>query len=354
MSDATDAYTIDTATPDEEAAVRDLLRAMIGETRITRWSEPFWSWKHRRSPFGPSYVAVARSRREDDRVVSVQHAMPWTLQEPDGESIDATRPCDGSTYPEHQRKGLYTRIDRRTEEDLRDRGILLFFDTPNPLTLGRNMKTGWRLAGRFPQYWAPVHSLATLGALVRGSGPAEPAPAPEASGGARFPTWEGLVERFGPQVEEVVAAHEAGRTRIGLRTPRSMEYLRWRYGAIPTVGYRTFVAAEGEELRGFAVWRSAAGKRGLPVTIVTELFLREPSVREATALLRDLRRNLAAGYVLAFFPEGTIEHAALRRSGFRRVPRQRRIVTTKPLLPTAVDPAHESSWDLTLGELEVF
>ncbi|MFP3938688.1 MAG: GNAT family N-acetyltransferase [Thermoanaerobaculia bacterium] len=354
MSDATDAYTIETATPEEEPAVRELLRAMIGETPITRWSEPFWGWKHRRSPFGPSYVGVARSRREGDRVVSVQHAMPWTLHTPEGEAVPATRPCDGSTYPEHQRKGLYTRIDRRTEEDLRERGVRLFFDTPNPLTLGRNMKTGWRIAGRLPQYWAPVHSLATLRALVRGSGPAEPAAPPESPGGARFPTWEGLLERFGPQVEEVAAAHEAGRTRVGLRTPRSPEYLRWRYGAIPTVGYRTFFTAQGEELRGFVVWRAAAGKRGLPTAIVTELFLREPSAQEAAALLQDLRRHLGAGYVLTYFPEGTMEHAALRRAGFWKVPRQRRIVTTKPLLPAGGEGGPEPSWDLTLGELEVF
>ncbi|HSL81673.1 MAG TPA: GNAT family N-acetyltransferase, partial [Thermoanaerobaculia bacterium] len=162
MTAPPDDYAVDTAAPAEEPAVRDLLRAMIGENPITRWSEDFWGWKHRRSPFGPSYVAVARSRAEGDRVVSVQHAMPWTLETPDGESISATRPCDGSTYPDHQRKGLYTRIDRRTEEDLRERGVRFFFDTPNPLTLGRNLKTGWQVVARLPSYWAPVYSLRTL------------------------------------------------------------------------------------------------------------------------------------------------------------------------------------------------
>lgn len=353
MTDDRDDHTIGTATPDEEAPVRELLRAMIGENPITRWSEPFWGWKHRRSPFGPSYVAVARSRREGDRVVSVQHAIPWTLVFPGGETFSAARPCDGSTDPDHQRKGLYTRIDRRTEEDLRGQGVRFFFDTPNPLTLGRNMKTGWRLVARYPHHWAPIYSLRTLRALLRGSGESEPAPAPEASDG-RFPTWEGFLERFGPQVAEVVAAHERGRDRVGLRTPRTLEYLAWRYGEIPTVNYRAFVVAEREELQGFAVWRAAAGKRGLPTAVVTELFLRDPSVPAAARLLKSLRRHGTAGYVLTFFPQGTMEHTALRRAGFRRIPGEGRAFTVKPLLPTGVDPTLESSWDLTLGELEVF
>lgn len=342
-------YRVREAAPPDEGPIRELLRSMIGETGVSRWTPEFYRWKHRDSPLGPSYAAVA-CPVDHDRPVSVHHAMSWAFLTPSGEHVLAARPCDGSTDQGHQRRGLYAALDRRTQQDLRRRSVRLCIGTPNPKTLAMELKNGWSVVARFPTYVRPIYQPASLvSVLQRGGSPA--------GGGlpAGLMPWSELLHRFAERrIATVVAAHEDGRVRVGYRTPRDIRYLEWRYGAVPTARYGVWVLEAKGELEGFLVARSTSGARSLPVLVITEIFLAKPEAATAARLLRGLIRAAGVGYLLAYFALGTVEHRALRATGFRRVPRKRTILTARKLLSSPLDPTHESSWDLTLGELEIF
>ncbi len=349
MSREPGGYVVREAVPGDEAEIRELLRSMIGETAVSRWTPEFYRWKHGSGPFGASYAAVACPAGEN-RAVSVHHAMAWAFLTPAGERIPAARPCDGATEPGHQRRGLYAALDRRTQADLRSRGARLCIGTPNYKTLGMELKTGWTLAARFRSYARPVWRPASLARLMRRT--------PGSGAGAMPPglvSWAELVRRFGAdRVAEVVTGHEANRRRVGYRTPRDLAYLEWRYAAAPTARYGVWPMAAAGELEGFVIARPASGARGLPALVIPEIFVARPEPGRVRSLLRSLLRSLEVGYVLASFASGTVEHRALRATGFVPLPGKRTVLTTLELASVPLDSGSESSWDLTLGELEIF
>src|SRR5690606_32464169 len=107
---------------------------------------------------------------------------------------------------------------------------------------------------------------------------------------------------------------------------------------------------------------------------VTELFLARPARAAARALLTGLARSADCDYLLASFAAGTLERGALQRAGFLPVPRRGQVWAVRPLAgssddgsdpehrrdpdhrrgPLELDPTRASSWDLTLGDMEVF
>src|SRR5690606_7881140 len=61
------------ATPQDEPALLELLRASMGEEAVA-WSSAYWRWKHDANPFGPSPVLVAE---DAGRLVGLRAFMRW-------------------------------------------------------------------------------------------------------------------------------------------------------------------------------------------------------------------------------------------------------------------------------------
>lgn len=334
----------------DRRSVRRLLRRLIGETAVTRWEEGFWRWKHVESPFGGSWVATARDR-STEQIVTVQHAMAWSVEDMDGTKVRAARHCDGATDPAHQRRGLYTATDKSLHERLEAEGVTVLLGTPNGKTLGMELKTGWRVAARPRPLLRPVLSGATVAGLLDRTGIAHTGDHHEPPGESLL--WPELLRRHGGEVGEIVAANEALRRRVGLRTARTLELLRWRYGACPTATYRV-VPWESDRLEGFTVLRTAARRSRLPAAVLTEAFVRDPNSSRYAKLLREVVRKVRAGYITAHFAAGTAERAGLLRSGFVPSPKRRVVLTARRLGPGEAHRDAPGAWDLTLGELEVF
>jgi hypothetical protein len=71
-------------------------------------------------------------------------------------------------------------------------------------------------------------------------------------------------------------------------------------------------------------------------------------------LLSSIRRVVKADYLIAYFGEGSVQLEALRRTGFRRVPRQGMDLVVNPLqagLPPVFD---LENWGVAMGDLEFF
>ena len=86
----------------------------------------------------------------------------------------------------------------------------------------------------------------------------------------------------------------------------------------------------------------------------TEMLLRTPTRRAGVRLLKSLLRASGSDYLVAHFAPGTIERRALVRAGFMRAPGRGYTFVARPLNQAPEDPTLPGSWDLTLGELEIF
>lgn len=339
--------------PGDEEVFLPLLRSALGETAAAPQSRAFWSWKHLENPFGRSYGVFAWDGGAQ-RALALRALMRWRFVDPAGGRVEAARAVDTATDPSCRRTGLFSALTLRALDDLARGETRLIFNTPNAASLPGYLKLGWQVVADWPLHVRVLRPLRLLAALP---GPwrrsAAPLPPWEAFFGGEALGWREFRGRYGAAVADVVDAGERSRPRRGLRTERTVGYLDWRYGGHPAVTYAVVPLCRGGALAAFAVLRPNV-RAGLREVVLAELLLRAPDPGLAAGLLAAVARSVRAGYVVAHFPAGSLELAALRRSWYLRLPRKAITFTVRRLGGEGADPRHAGAWDLSAGDLEVF
>lgn len=133
------------------------------------------------------------------------------------------------------------------------------------------------------------------------------------------------------------------RAPTGLRTPRTAEYLRWRFGRHPSARHRVV-----GDSNCILIVRSNI-RRGRGELVVSEMF-----GTRSRKLLRTLGRTTNAAYMVGWFSAGSPERAAALRSGLIPVPGIRALTLfARPLRELTTDVSDLRAWDISLGDLEL-
>jgi GNAT superfamily N-acetyltransferase len=329
-SSADTSIVVRAAVPADDPAVLGLLAASLGWSSDDHF-QAFFRWKHAENPFGPSPGWVALDGEE---VVGFRTFLRWEHEGPDGAVHRAVRAVDTATRPSHQGLGIFRSLTLHALEDMASEGVAMVFNTPNDQSRPGYLKMGWTAVGRLPT-------------SVRLTGPRSPwrmlrarVPAERWSTPTDVGTSAGEVlaqDRVGDLLRTLPAA-----TR--LRTHRTPEYLRWRYGFAP-LAYRAL--ARGDDLAdGLAVFRLRRRGAALECALC-EVLVPGEEPAAARALVRAVVRECGADYVIR------VGGAPVDRLGFVRLPRQGPLLTWRPLGPGPVGDRLDR-WDLTLGDVELF
>lgn len=324
----------------DEGEVLALLRTALGPGPTGERSPAFFRWKHLANPFGRSFMLVAGA---EGRIVGLRAFLRWRF-ELDGREVRAVRAVDTATHPDHQGRGIFRRLTLEALEALRGEADLVF-NTPNAKSLPGYLSMGWRVVGRVPVSVRVRRPLRLAhGALGRGR-PEVPAPPPEVAAPLAPDALAGIGDgsALGPP--------DASGGR--LVTPRTLGYLRWRYGEAPGLGYRAVVEGDPEAPEGLAVFR-VRPRGSLWEATVAEVLVRPGDRSTATRLLRRVARTARVDHLTCSFPGGSTELRAARRAGFLPAPTGITLVAL-PLREELREVASDlSRWALTLGDLEVF
>jgi hypothetical protein len=324
-----DSLTVRRAGANDRGAVLALLARSLGWEDSPEFGE-FFAWKHDLNPFGrsPSWVAVA-----GERVVGFRTFLQWHFAHPDGRLRRAVRAVDTATSPDYQRRGIFRTLTLRALEQLPREGIDFIFNTPNASSRPGYLQMGWAQVGRVPTAVRVAGLGGTLRLLanrVRADRWALACdvgvPAPALLSDARV---------------ELLLDRQPRPAR--LRTARSLEYWRWRYGHGPH-GYRS-IAADGDPAKGLAIFR--VRHRGSAIeAVVSEVVVSNDDSRTRRELLELVARASGADYAV-------IMGMSALRAGFVRVPHIGPVLTWRSLSDDP-PPRRISDVDLVLGDVEVF
>ncbi len=340
---ALDLTTLDGAT---ERAVLDLLRDSLAGGPTGERTSAFFHWKHRDNPFGPSLALAAF---DGDRLVGIRLVMRWAFRL-DGKRVTAGRMVDTATHPDYRGRGIFQSLTTAALE-LARADTDLIFNTPNASSKPGYLKMGWQVVGVVPTSFSPVRPLQ----FVRGR-----ACRPRRSRPSRGLRHQHAAAAHRPRcssttadVAALLAAREPGLRPARLVTDSSLAYLRWRYadGAgtrLPGRARRPRRPAPGAGHRpGPAAGRAARAHAGRG----DHRAWRRPATCVACCAAR---RRSGVDHVATHLPASTASRAALVRAGFVTTARVGLTHTTLPLRPLPIDVTDASSWDLTLGDIEVF
>jgi GNAT superfamily N-acetyltransferase len=350
MPDAeTSSLQVRAATPDDDAAVLELLQASMGWVPDEQYAQ-FFAWKHRQSPFGtsPAWAAV-----DGDRIVGFRTYVRWEFRRGD-EVVPAVRAVDTVTHPDYQGRGIFSLLTKRSLEELDDMGVGFVFNTPNEKSRPGYLKMGWQLVERLPVAARPRSALALV-RLARARVPADKwstecsAGVPAVDALADDAALATLLERVGPGgpggpggAGGAGGAGGPGADEGLLTTNRTPEYLRWRYG-FPPLRYRA-VTAPGGPADGLAIFRLR--RRGAAAeAALCELLVPGDDSSVIRELLSEILRGSGADYVVRLGPP----RATL---GFLPVPGQGPTLVWRGVRDQELPPAER--WALALGDIELF
>lgn len=133
------------AKPDDIQAILNVLKASLGESSSKK-SEEVWRYKHIDNPFGESLVLLAE---ENSEIIGVRAFMRWKWQI-GNKSYSAFRAVDTATHPEHQGKGIFKKLTLKALEIAKNDGDHFVFNTPNSQSKPGYIKMGWEEIGKLP------------------------------------------------------------------------------------------------------------------------------------------------------------------------------------------------------------
>lgn len=314
-------YDIRPARADDLSGILETLKAALGETSLLRRTPELWAWKHIHNPFGRSIVLVAEA---NGTIAGVRAMMRWHLVTTDGRTLSCLRPVDTATHPDFSRMGIFRQMTMTVLDIARAEGVDLVFNTPNQKSRPGYLKMGWR-------------EVATLGSLVR----------PRL--GRAFVPAEGEIPSMSTVAPGVTRVFDAStsaldRPPLGLRTPRSEQYLQWRFGGHPTAPYGWVPSQSGGGLMA-----RVGTRRGRTELVVSDL-LGHPDA----AIIRDVARRSPVRYLAGWFSPGSPERATAIRGGMVPVPWLKTLnLVALPLSDLDVDVFDLRSWDLSTSDLEL-
>jgi GNAT superfamily N-acetyltransferase len=354
--------------------VLKLVKVTLGNEGAVRKTEAFWRWKHEDNHFGSSYGLYAWDETQA-LAVGLRVLMRWQFRTKDGQMLRAVRAVDTATHPAYQRLGIFSKLTRQAVEDLKQEGVDLIFNTPNAQSLPGYLKMGWQIVAKWPLYIRALKPVRMLSRRFKSIPASQQIIEFDDFFTAGIMTWQAFAARYGNDISKLVENWEQQRrqacpapgppnglgragkgsrqARVGLRTLKDFNYLQWRYGQHPHLTYGIYAWEEAGTLAGFAILRPN-WRYGWQEMVLTELFLRQPDPKLGRSFFKHLTKQLRGDYLVTHFSALTFEKALLRRAGFLKAFKQGMIFTVNPLSSQSQSALEAASWDLTLGDLEIF
>jgi len=201
------------ALPEDLPGIIEVLKAGLGESLIKKNIDN-WKYKHELNPFGKSIVWVAEM---NDKIVGVRAFMRWQWQLND-QKFTAWRAVDTATHPDYQRRGIFKKLTLKALEEAQSYPDSFIFNTPNQNSKPGYLKMGWKIVERVtinltPGFLIPKYYYASS---------------------------INIKNEF-HKIEELCDIHnERMKTEKKFFTPKSKEYIIWRYQTNPLQQYQIF------------------------------------------------------------------------------------------------------------------
>jgi GNAT superfamily N-acetyltransferase len=324
----------------DEDEVIQLLNTSLGGGPAGERPAEFFRWKHRDNPFGRSFMLIAEA---DGRIVGLRAFMRWGFVAGDSR-LRAVRAVDTATHPDHQGRGVFSRLTLEALDALRGE-IDFVFNTPNEKSLPGYLKMGWSVAGRVP-IRVKVRRPIRFARHARGWR--------TAAGNADVPRIAGAPAAVPLSADGIGALLEQQEAPDGrLRTPLDEAYLRWRYADAPLLGYRAEEIREGGRVEAISIFRVRPRGKLVEGT-VAEAIVRGGNVHAAARTLRRTGTSADVDHLTCSFAAGSTADRAAIRAGFIRAPGGPTLAVNTLGHHLEPDPLEMGSWALSAGDVEVF
>jgi len=248
----------------------------------------FWDWKYIQNPLAPSNPEVIVAL-DKGRIVAAWPFMPleiWLGKQ----KARAALGSDIMVHPEHQRKGINTRMYLFGLDYLKDNGYALYYGIANEKSLGVGLKQSTRTLTQTESIFRLINPQKllshSLGNRVLGTGLGllydkllniKPRESFQPSTTFQLEVFD----QFDEELKEIATLRDESLIDL----VRSESYLRWRFDRRPNRDYRYIVAKKDGMLWGYAVVSAEEQSNGLVNGYIVDHLVRDRDMSCFRALI---------------------------------------------------------------------
>lgn len=311
------------ATEEEIPAMVEVLKASLGEGDLPL-SPSIWRYKHTENPFGRSLVYVAE---EDHQLVGIRAFMRWEWQKQET-VFRALRAVDTATHPHYQGRGIFKNLTMNAIDSAIEGNNDFVFNTPNEQSRPGYLKMGWEKVGKVKTGIQP--SMNSFWKLEKQQ-------------------TEYQKQKFASELEIQLLCrdwNEIMKNENKLFTPKSENFLRWRYENCPLQKYNIVATTK------FYIATYIKKRRRFKELRISECLYRswETDFEEIQIIIRKLAKENGA-QVITFSPQ-------IFKGGFLSTKGHYGPVLTLRKLEIDQDSYCQFKnievWNNSLGDLELF
>lgn len=311
------------AKADDVPEVVKVLKASLGEADLPL-SEEIWNYKHVQNPFGRSIALVAV---EDERIIGVRAFMRWEWKFGEA-SFHTYRAVDTATHPDHRGKGIFKKLTLKAVEMAKEIGADFIFNTPNDQSRPGYLKMGWQISGKIEVEVSP-------------------------SWYSFWKLWKSNQDYLNSYN---ISETDLNRLCVGwnssleissrLFTPKSPEYLIWRYEKNPLQEYEVFAD------KGIYLAASVKKRKKIKELRIVECIFEDEKLYldQVSKIIREWSLKFGA-QVVSFSPKFHKRGGPAISGSFGP------ILTTRDLnlnISGQQEIADVKNWSYSLGDLELF
>lgn len=311
------------ATEKDIPAIIELLKLSLGETSSKK-TIAYWEWKHLQNPFGASPVLIAEF---SGQLVGVRAMMQWKWQT-QHQSFNSLRAVDTATHPEYQGKGIFKNLTLAFIENAQRQQFSFIFNTPNKQSLPGYLKMGWMELGRVRVYLKPIFPNLYQTELY----------------------WERYQEQLINWDPKNISTKEIK----NLHTPKSLDYLIWRYRQCPIKEYGLIVG----ELQTNKYWIFVKRKKrkGFVEFRVCDYFMEGLLDKNIILKLTTNAAKKVGAHFLTISLCGSLQKQISWKDGLINLKKKSPILTFLQLKNEVGFPNFQilPNWSYQIGDLELF
>ena len=274
-------------------------------------AEAYFRWKYFRNPFGNSFLGLVCD--EAEQILGFEGLVRWKLLFDENE-ISCVIGTDMLTHPNYRGRGVMSALVSYLNGEAQRAGIQLRLSPLHfPIESHMLQKIGLRQVRNCVVNHVQVHNyVPVLMSLLKSRLPK--------STSRRLVDDDFIKEAMSVQTllshdgfANLLKRDRQRCSRDRLTTPRSMEYVKWRYCENPAATYYAAAVEQGYSLAAAAVFRPIC-YRGIKIIQLRELFVdRDDAV---STLLEELVRATDADCIHGVWSTGSEKDQILRRLGF--------------------------------------
>jgi hypothetical protein len=273
------------------------------------FTEQWFRWKYIDNPMGPPYIYFAEDV-DKELLAGIYCVISWSLRA-GNLPVRAVQSVDTMINPAYRGQGIVKNLSELMFKDLREMHVDLIIGFPNEDFFPTTLKIGWKNPGFMKTY---VKILSVEKILGKGANWLPGFFRAISDTVLNIPDLMRKVSCRGFTLEEVDGftsyAGEDNPFVPEILTPRSPDYLKWRYENNPLRKYRIFTLMRD----GNAVCRIVGKDTGREMVIIDIIAGAEEDIRPALVLLSGHVRK-EGGIALRSSCYGRMEHC-LRMAGF--------------------------------------